>query len=679
MKKSKLSLGLVTSFVAALALAGCSDVKAKDNSILTFTGYDGAKYELATDAMYDQYRKDNSVISTFYDKVLEVLIRDYFEAHETIENASKGYDQIKAEAEVDVQAAKAKATENSKSNKTKYETEWDAILSSEGVEDEDELLQKYIYNKEKAVLEDALYATLTKASNDQLKKEWIEGTYDEENHRINVGARPYHIRHILAKVESGASDYTRGTITSDQAIRLSNIGLALGLSNDTFGGIAYRLSEDEGSGKLYGDVGITTTKASTSGTFSMVTEFQLAIYIYDALYSGRSTESQTFKDLIPDALPSNPTTPSAAFGGNDKITTVPYQVFQLLASEDNGGYGDVTKNNNKIVGQGEEVVYPRNILWNKYLNHHEPFLITDQEVADVYDGVKYSFSSSDENPDPDKITKKDVADLKTMLTNAAKASTSKEDHIGWDQFEVGASGASLAVNAKKAGATGFVACSELTEIPALATKLGAATKILVDENLNPIFGVRSEYGIHFIIIQKSAFESTESLMKWYQVYSPKQADYPTEGEDKTAITSYVNYAKFDDDQMTSRASAIKDAIKGFDGSYQYRIYEKLFTESASRFNLSEGEDGKKAKELLDSIENYITLQKEKNAYEQDVGYELAWDNFMLKFDQQTAERGKEQRVVPWAAAVGFKKGIDYTTVEDLYKIGGLCYYGDKAQ
>ena len=170
MKKSKLSLGLVTSFVAALALAGCSDVKAKDNSILTFTGYDGVQYELATDALYDQYRKDNSVISTFYDKVLEVLIRDRFESGQAIENASKDYQQIKDEAEVDVKAAKAKATENAKSNKTKYETEWDAILSSEGVEDEDELLQKYIYNKEKAVLEDALYASLTQKTDDKLKK-----------------------------------------------------------------------------------------------------------------------------------------------------------------------------------------------------------------------------------------------------------------------------------------------------------------------------------------------------------------------------------------------------------------------------------------------------------------------------------------------------------------------------
>ena len=655
--KKKLSLGLVTSFVAALALAGCSDVKAKDNSILTFTGYDGTQYEIATDIMYDQYRKDNSVISTFYDKVLEVLIRDRFESGAAIENASKDYQQIKAEAEVDVQAAKAKATENAKSNKTKYETEWDAILSSEGVEDEDELLQKYIYTKEKAVLEDALYATLTQKTDDKLKKEWIEG------------AHPYHIRHILAKVESGASDYTRGTISSDQAIRLSNIGLALGKSTDTFGGIAYRLSEDEGSGKLYGDVGTTTVKAGSSGTFTMVTEFQLAIYIYDALYAGKDATSQTYKDIIPESVPSTATTPANAF---NSITKVPYEVFELLASEDNGGYGDVTKNNNKLVGQGEEVVYPRNILWNKYLNHHEPFVITNESVVDVYAGQKYAIEGDGTE------VKFDAASITNMLTKAHDNSEDLDHSKGWDEMDIGATNPGFAVAEKQEGATGFVAANSLG-IDALSTKLGA-TKILVDEKNNPIFGVRSEYGIHFIIIEKSAFESTDTLAKWYQVYSPKQADYPS--EDGKQITSYVNYAKFDDDQMTSRASAIKDAIKGFDGSYQYRIYEALIDDAnaANRFNINgEGADSKKAKELLDSINSYITLQKEKNAYDQEVGYELAWDNFMLKFDEQTAERAKEQRVVPWVAAIGFKKGIDYTTVEDLYKIGGLCYYGDKAQ
>ena len=339
MKKSKLSKGLVTCFVASLALAGCNSVTSKENSVLTFNGYDGTQYDLVTESLYAEYRKDNNVISTFYDKVLEVLIRDAFLNPNSSLKSGTTYEAIEAQAKLDVAAAKTKASENANANNTSYDTEWDSILSGEGVEDEDELLQKYIYNAEKTALEDALYASLTTGvAGDTLKRDWINGSH------------PYHIRHILAKVESGTTDYTRGTITSDQAKRLSDIGLALGLTNDTFGGIAQRLSEDEGSGKLYGDVGLVTNKATSSGSFSMVTEFQLAIYIYDAIYRGRDLTTGVGKDLIPE---------NAATALTNKLVKVPYQVFQLLAPEANGGYGDVTTNKDKkVVGEGEEAVYP---------------------------------------------------------------------------------------------------------------------------------------------------------------------------------------------------------------------------------------------------------------------------------------------------------------------------------
>ena len=157
MKKSKLSLGLVTGFVASLALSGCGSVKAKDNSLLSYTGYDGTTYQIVTEKMYAEYRKDSRVISTFYDKVLEVLIRDLFNAGYS---GTKSYETIEALAKEDVKAAKAKATENAKTNSTSYDKEWDSILSGEGVEDEKELLQKYIYNQEKEVLEDDIYASL---------------------------------------------------------------------------------------------------------------------------------------------------------------------------------------------------------------------------------------------------------------------------------------------------------------------------------------------------------------------------------------------------------------------------------------------------------------------------------------------------------------------------------------
>ena len=52
--------------------------------------------------------------------------------------------------------------------------------------------------------------------------------------------------------------------------------------------------------------------------------------------------------------------------------------------------------------------------------------------------------------------------------------------------------------------------------------------------------------------------------------------------------------------------------------------------------------------------------------------------------KQEAERTKDHRIVPLAAAIGFVNGDAFTAAEKedlkaLYEIGGLCYYGDKAQ
>ena len=627
MKKSKLSLGLVTGFVASLALAGCGDVTKKDNALLTYTGYDGTTYDIVTEKMYQEYRKDSKVISTFYDKVLEVLIRDLFESGYS---GAKNYATIEALAKEDVKAAKAKATENAKTNSTSYDKEWESILSGEGVEDEKELLQKYIYNQEKEVLEDDIYASLNK--NDALKTQWIDTTL------------PYHIRHILAKVDSGATDYTRGTISAAQAKTISDAGLALGLGNDTFGGVAKLYSED-GSASTYGDVGIVSNKVSSSGSFSMVTEFQLAIYIYDAIYKAQTDAAKVNKLVTAEA--------KAAFAN---ITRVPYEVFKMLASKANYGYGDVTDLDGIQVGEGEEAVYPRNILWNKYLNHHEPFVITNETVGD-FDKTGASL-----------VDTTSAATIQNSL-EAIKALSPENYTNTVNPNGVGAVDATI--TPVTGNVTGFRKASDVG-----LTALGD-TLVLTDEKANPIFGVRSEYGIHFIIIEKSAFESTETLKTYYQAYSPKQAEWNVDAGVKT----YVNYAGFTDSQMLERANTVKDAIKGFDGTYQYKIFEYLMDatafggsyKAADRFNL--GEADSEAAQLLSEISAYVTRQKAKNEYDQTEGYSLAWENFLDKIAEQEEERGKYERIIPVGCAIGFKEAGH----EDLYKIGGACYYGNKKQ
>ncbi len=633
MKKSKLTLGLVTGFVASLALAGCGSVKKKDNSLLTYKGYDGTEYEIVTEKMYQEYRKDSKVISTFYDKVLEVLIRDLFK--NTNYSGSKSYATIEALAKDDVKAAKAKATESAKTNNTSYEKEWESLLSGEGVETEKELLEKYIYNQEKEVLEEDIYQSLNKA--DKLKNDWING------------ALPYHVRHILAKVDSGATDYTRGTISADQAKAISDAGLALGRSNDTFGGVAKLTSEDT-SASTYGDVGIVSNKVSSSGSYSMVAEFQLAIYIYDIIYHGQtSTATKDINTLVPQSVIDDDVF--------SNITRVPYDVFRQLASKNNGGLGDVTNLDGIQVGENEDAVYPRNILWNKYLNHHEPFLITNDSIADSKSTADWATFEADYNTLSEDEKQAFYASLKANSYGAEDTSIEE-----W--------------KAEDGKVTGFRKASDV------GLTMTGDPLVLTDENANPIIGVRSEYGIHFIIIERGAFDETgkdnTTLQQYYQAYSPNQAEW-----DKATLDghkTYVNYAGFTASQMLERANAVKDAIKSYDSAYQYNIFSYLMDSSEviagdtsykaeDRFNIKDNDAAK----LIAEIKAYVQRQKDKSSFDQDEGFQIAWQNFIDKFDEQEEERGKNRRIVPVGCAIGFKEAGH----ESLYEIGGACYYGNK--
>ena len=80
MKKSKLSIGLVTSFIATMALSACGATVTKDdNKVVSFKGYGDEELAVLTDQIYDDYMKGSSGISKYYDKVMEVLIRNAFQ------------------------------------------------------------------------------------------------------------------------------------------------------------------------------------------------------------------------------------------------------------------------------------------------------------------------------------------------------------------------------------------------------------------------------------------------------------------------------------------------------------------------------------------------------------------------------------------------------------------------
>ena len=571
MKKSKLSITLVTGFIAAMALSACNEVTSSKKAIVTFTPYGSEeKIDLITDDMYNAYRNTSAGVSKFYDKILEVLIRYEFKekhfgeaeygATEEEKKVELKYKEIEDWAKNQVQEQKDKAKENAKSNNTKYDDEWDAILESNNVENADELKEKFIYEKEKEVMKNWYADSDQKAS--ALKDEFLGIKADGTAVQSNVkAAMPYHIRHILVKVEEASDSnekFYKGTITEAQAKLLYDTVSTLAGGKYSFSQVASMYSED-GSASAGGDVGIMTNNA-TSGSLGMVNEFQLGLYAYDNLYDAGNAADPA-ASVIKEGLGISDDVVNSlnSLGG---LVEIPYEIFKDL-----GNYAKVTadKEGNKLAG-GSTALYPRNIVWNKYLNLHNVFVIKNVKKAD-------HSTISDTNPS---------AEFANLVSNTVDndAPTARFNNQGY----------------------------------------------LVDERGNVIIGVRSQYGIHFMVIEKSMYDYAD-LATYYDTKLPTDTDY-----NANSYVGYVDSAKLED--YKKRADDVKSKITSFDSTYDYRLYQFLQTKVTINFTgIAEG--------LGDKIDSYIEKQQENNVFKQEDGLKKVWRTYTELLDVQEFNRTAE--------------------------------------
>ena len=606
MKKSKLSITLVTSFIAAMALTACNEVTASKEALVTFTPY-GSKeaISLITDDVYQAYRGTSSGVTKFYEKILEVLIRYQFKEN----NFDKGelkYSEIETWAKNQVQEQKDKAKANAKSNGTKYDDEWKSILDSHNVDDADGLKEHFIYDKEKEVITN-WYADNTDNA-EALKNEFlgIDANGQKVDSKVKA-AMPYHIRHILVKVDEAGNaqeKFYKGTISEAQAKLLADTVSTLASGKYTFSQVASMYSED-GSASSGGDVGIMTN-AATSGSLGMVNEFQLGLYAYDNLYDATNAadgaaaaikEGLGITDDVKDALPAN-------------AVEVPYEAFVKI-----GEAAKVTadKEGNKLAN-GSTAVYPRNILWNKYLNLHNVFVIKNAKVG------------------ANKFGATDAADEFDNL-------------CGSGEYD-----ASL----KNFNADGY----------------------LCDEYGNVIVGVRSQYGIHFMIIEKSMYDYAD-LATYYSTKLP--------GDEGYSANSYVGYiVSQSKEDYKKRADDVKSKITSFDSTYDYRLYQYLNTQVTVKFSGA-------AEGLGEEIDTYIGKTQENNAFKQEDGLNKVWRTYTellgaqeadrdRMFDTVNAQGGTQSnltRLVSEAVADDFMKlyeGLGDATTYAKFAEGGLYYY-----
>lgn len=656
MKKSKLKIALVTSFIASMALAACSSsVTKSDKDLVNFKAYDGeTDLSISIDEIYKDYMKSSSGISKYYDQVLEVLIRNAFQKDKTGTGSffgesdvklKKNYNKILSEAKDSVKGQKDTAKENAKSNGTNYSTEWKAILAEKGVKDEEELLQYFIYKLEKEQIEDWYFDN----HEEEIKKEYLGVDSTGAATAQKVSSRfPYHVRHILIKVEDGASDYVRGTISADQAKAISKTVELLAQGTLSFGEVAAMKSEDS-SNSSYGDVGIMTN-AISSGKLGMVNEFQLGIYAYDAANYHASNEvidkalglTGSVKDSIGDTW----TVKNYFSGAVREIQEIPYSVFVEL-----GDVADLENNYNTglPVEDGKAAIYPRNLLWNRYLNNHGIFVITNSSRNAVADVTTTTAEDIDVNSNT----------YLTTDTVALKDGTSKTiDYTDTTAMK------------------GF----NRENLKASSTFISGNKKVLADEQGNVIVGVRSEYGIHLMIVQKSIYEFSEggestdvpSLEEYYTTAVPGSKDnkypqYTKDGVkyDKETYVNFINTVKTTD--YKTRADDVRSKIKGFDSTYDYRLYEDLVDKS--------GIDTSKetTKEVLELINDYITLQRTKNEDAQEEGMQEVWQTYVDLLEVQDFYRHELNRIVPEGCKIAFTKSTLTEDEKAAYEEGGRCY------
>lgn len=419
---------LLLSMVSIVALTGCDVSQLKDdkgNQIIVKLG-DSMNY--TANELFEHYSDTSAGTSQYFNAVYDVLIRAAQDKTTAIEQeVARRIDDFHQDAE-----------DAASENNTSVRTELSKALEAKGVESIDELEQIYYLEEKKTTFENDYY------------DDNVEG--DLLKDYINYYA-PYHMRHILVKTSSGDSLYN-STITKDDAINLSEVVRRLASGTESFGTIAQTTAEngDSGSAAIYGDVGVMSTSTE------FVSEFKYSVYQYDAFYNAaakdgvdaynaRQKDDARNTRRIGNGTDLIPVTTEEETYLKESLNRIPYEKFVDLkkcAAITSDNLNDVNKN-------GKEEYYPRNIIFNNYMNDHALGVITRGTNADVASSGRF------------------------MHFDGLSASTNKSDDILVDE----------------AGR------------PILVSRAGSGS------------GDGGYQGVHFMIIQKSPFIGNEASLKSY--------------------------------------------------------------------------------------------------------------------------------------------------------------------
>ena len=720
MKKSKLSLGIVTALLSIGALAGCNEVTAADGLVLEYTDAQGNKTSFTAKELFgEQYSA--SVASTDFDAVYEVLIRKYYESG----SGKSSLQALKDLAQKDVQGIKDQAQKNSDANKTSYQEEFSKLLASNNVENVDELYEAKLYAQEKKKFEDDY-------ENDEMVIKMRDGdgifsyspTYGTGNDGYLYEQLPYTISHILVKLASATNgEHAQATISEAESRKLGQLIEALAGANieaggrtpantrSDFGSLASDLSEDPGSKAKFGQLDVMDRRQADS----FINEFKFGIYAYEAIYNqvNINPEKNAYANeehLVPDGSGDTYTllnklkfTKDATYTDKSiaqtaeeeeklnegehfirnyfataakQIGRIPYGAAVALASESVAKNsfnidGSETKMNWEVNGNSA-TFYPRNILFNKYFNNHRVAVIVPNEIA--------------------------YNDPSIVHPDGRDGDYTTEDFVG-------------VINEEFKALPGF---SVNTKDVLPASILGQDTNVLTTEKGQVILAVRggssgSYEGIHFMVIDRSALDEyvelsetvphiaksvseeeyeakklsadVTSLSDFYTIYKPGDSAFPTYaplvgGSVKTK-TTYVNqYETKDENVYSDNAKTVKEKIRTYSSNKNTFMFQTLI--EGEQIQFADNDVANSAKEL---IQSWIRSQRTKSAIDSEESFDNTWATYieyLTAMDEARALNSDgSQRLISETCAIGYNKtnsnSKDPSYASGIWATGGACY------
>ena len=354
MNKKVVSLTLLLSL---LATAGC-DASAKAKTIkddngdkvdVMYTYTDPTSEEetyVTADDVYDKLLDSTSGSKALFEAVYKKVIEESISADKNNEIEK----EVDEEMVTWLQDAKDQAADNGVSQNDMI----DALLEEEGVDSEEELTEKKIYEKQKTYVEDDYFDENRNEGLD-LVNQYVSNYY------------PVHVKGILVKVADSNYTYFARSISEAETKKLARTTEAL-MSGKNFNILASDSNfSDHSTSQITtgGDLGIMDV------TTGFNNEYKLGVYTYFAYGSQDANANKQAKFL----LTGNDETLVSRYDKlyNDGFNVITSEQVTTLANsaEVKRNAADALVVSNAVDGDYQALNLPRNVIYNNYFNDHK--------------------------------------------------------------------------------------------------------------------------------------------------------------------------------------------------------------------------------------------------------------------------------------------------------------------